>query len=212
VAEINLGPDFVAPGSGGAPAFKGGQKLMAYLSKLERNLTSAGDNPEVRVGFLENAKYPDGKSVAAIAAQNEFGGVIQREAGEVTVYRKVAASGTHFLRNGRFVKRKDANFSSTHTHGAYEIRIPPRPFFRNMIKKHGPEWGGDIAKLLVPNEFNAAKVLGLMGQRIVGQLRQSIVDTNEPPNAPSTIARKGFNKPLVDTGHMLNSADFEVST
>ena len=28
--------------------------------------------------------------------------------------------------------------------------------------------------------------------------------------AESTIARKGFAKPLVETGHMLNSVDYEV--
>ena len=49
-----------------------------------------------------------------------------------------------------------------------------------------------------------------MGQGISGQLKQSIVDTNEPPLAASTIARKGFAKPLVDTGHMLQSVDYEV--
>jgi hypothetical protein len=27
---------------------------------------------------------------------------------------------------------------------------------------------------------------------------------------PATIRRKGFAKPLVDTGHMLNSIDHEV--
>ena len=49
-----------------------------------------------------------------------------------------------------------------------------------------------------------------MGLGIKGQLQQSIIETNAPPLAESTVARKGFEKPLVDTSHMLNSVDFEV--
>jgi hypothetical protein len=90
--------------------------------------------------------------------------------------------------------------------------IPPRPYFRNMIKRSGREWPAAMAKLLKAHEFDAAKVLGLMGMLIKGQLQQSILDTNDPPLAPSTIRRKGFSKPLIETSHMINSVDFEVST
>jgi len=99
---------------------------------------------------------------------------------------------------------------------------PPRPFFRNMIAAKGKAWPDEIAKILPTAGFDAVKTLLLMGMRISGHLRQSIVDTNSPPLAPSTIARKsrggfkkvagafGPEKPLVDTGTMLNSVDYEV--
>ena len=193
-------------------AMTGGDKLMAYLAKIDAGLASAGSAPSVRVGFLEGSTEADGTSIPMIAAVNEFGGTIQREAGTVTVYRKVAASGTHFLRNGRFVKRKESNWSETHAHGAYTITIPPRPFFRNAIKAHGKEWGKNMGASLKENRFDAAKALVSMGQLIKRQIQQSIRDTNSPPNAPSTIRRKGFNKPLIDTGTMWNSVDYEVST
>ena len=94
--------------------------------------------------------------------------------------------------------------------GAPRAGIPPRPFFRNMIARKSGEWPAAIADLLRENNYDAAKVLEITGHAISGQLRQSIIDTNEPPNAPSTIERKGHSKPLVDTGHMLKSIDFEV--
>lgn len=194
------------------PTMTGGDKLMAALKAIDQRLASAGSQPNVRVGFLEGTEYPDGTSLPMVAAMNEFGGTIQRAAGTVTVYRKASAKGTHFLRQGRFVKLSQSNFSSTHAVGAYSITIPPRPFFRNMIAKYGPTWAGEMGKMLKDNDYDARKVLTLMGELIVGQLRQSIQDTNTPPNAPSTIARKGFNDPLIDTSHMYNSADFEVST
>ena len=33
---------------------------------------------------------------------------------------------------------------------------------------------------------------------------------SDPPNATSTIAEKGFNKPLVDKGTLLQSVSYEV--
>lgn len=95
--------------------------------------------------------------------------------------------------------------------GSPANNIPPRPFFRNMIASKSPSWGAATAKLLKANDYNATTTLGMVGDGIKGQLQQSIVDTNSPPLAPATIAAKGNAKPLVDTGHMLNSVDYEVT-
>jgi hypothetical protein len=89
---------------------------------------------------------------------------------------------------------------------------PPRPFFRNMIAEKSDAWGPTLGKLLVADKFDAGRALGQMGEGIAGQLRQSIKDTNEPPLSPKTVKRKGFTKPLVDTGVMLGSVDYEVSS
>ncbi len=48
----------------------GGDKLERALQELGRKLGRGG---EVRVGYLSNARYPDGKSVALIGAIMEFG-------------------------------------------------------------------------------------------------------------------------------------------
>lgn len=95
--------------------------------------------------------------------------------------------------------------------GSPANNIPPRPFFRNMIASKSGTWGKATADLLKANDYNAEVTLGQVGEGIKGQLQQSIVDTNTPPNAPATIAAKGASKPLVDTGHMLNSVDYEVT-
>jgi hypothetical protein len=87
--------------------------------------------------------------------------------------------------------------------GAPAAGIPPRPFFRNMIDAKQSEWPKAIADLLKANGYDAAKTLEQVGQAVSGQLKQSITDTNDPPLKPATVRRKGFAKPLVDTGHML---------
>lgn len=101
--------------------------------------------------------------------------------------------------------------------------IPPRPFFRNMIAARGPNWGHDMARIIGAVGYHPMRVLMLMGERIEGQLKQSIFDTNSPPLAPSTIARKSLGgvsnlagvlgpaKPLIHTGTMFNSINYEVS-
>lgn len=94
--------------------------------------------------------------------------------------------------------------------GAPSRGQPPRPFFRNMIQAKSGEWPKAIEGLLKANDYDTKRVLELTGAAIAGQLRQSIVDLVEPPLAPSTIARKKSSKPLVDTGHMLNSVSYEV--
>lgn len=87
---------------------------------------------------------------------------------------------------------------------------PPRPFFRTMIAEESPSWPGKVAALAKATHNDGAKVLGLMGEDIDGALKQSIVDFTDPPLAASTIARKGFDKPLIDTAHMLNSTGYRV--
>lgn len=94
--------------------------------------------------------------------------------------------------------------------GAPKAGIPPRPFFRTMIAAKAPGWGGAMGQILKSTDYDAAKTLGQMGEGIKGQLQESIKATNNPPLASATIAAKGFATPLIDTGHMLNSVDYEV--
>ncbi len=88
---------------------------------------------------------------------------------------------------------------------------PPRPFFRRMIAENSPQWPEKIAKLLEFYDYDASKVLDDMGDEISADLRQSIIDFTSPGLAPSTIAAKGFDKPLIETSLMLNSITNEVA-
>jgi len=184
--------------------------LDALAGKLEGIRT-------LKVGFLRGGTYPDGTSLPMVAAANEFGGTIEREpsdpdeGGGQTIYRKVNKAGTEFLRGGRFVKQKESNFASTHYVGAYVIKRPPRPFFRNMIAAQAPKWGKLAAAILKRNDMDVDAMLETMGQEIVGRLQESINTLMEPPLAASTIARKGFDKPLIETSLMVKHIQYEVT-
>lgn len=184
----------------------GGAKLDEALKKISSRLSTA---TMVEVGFIDGATYPDGTSVAMVATTQEFGGTINLPEREQTIYRKVDKAGD-FTRNGKFVKKAQSNFETTHTVAAHTVTIPPRPFFRNMIAKQSPEWPEFLRKALKRTGYDAASALGLLGQHIQEQLQDSIRSNTPPPNAPSTVAAKGFDRTLIHTGTMLNSVTHNV--
>ncbi|EOX4654200.1 hypothetical protein ACEV6X_25855, partial [Escherichia coli] len=51
----------------------------------------------------------------------------------------------------------------------------------------------------------------ILGTTIVNDIKESIRAFESPPLSPITIARKGFDKPLIDTGDMQKSVSYEVS-
>lgn len=89
-------------------------------------------------------------------------------------------------------------------------RIPARPFFRTTISEKSSEWARRLGDAAVHYDYDGAKALGAMGQTMAEDIQQSIVGWQDPANADSTVDQKGFNKPLIDTGVMQRSVDFEV--
>ncbi|WP_213732637.1 hypothetical protein [Citrobacter europaeus] len=87
---------------------------------------------------------------------------------------------------------------------------PPRPFFRNAIAEHEEEWKEKTA-LLIERGDDIGEIFSMLGETIVGDIRQSIITLDSPPLSPVTIARKGFDNPLIDTKNMLDSVSYEVS-
>jgi hypothetical protein len=88
--------------------------------------------------------------------------------------------------------------------------IPPRPFFRTMIDQQSGTWGKLMAAALKLNNLDSKKALALMGLKIGEQLQQSINTFSGVPLAQSTIDRKGFDKPLIDSHNMIRAVEFVV--
>lgn len=107
----------------------------------------------------------------------------------------------------------DNEFGATVMHpDGKPITIPPRPFFRNAIADNSPEWGKQLAGLIVATDYNIGDALDGMGERIKGQIVQSIDDTTDPPNSPRTLAIKHGSHPLIDTNVMRTGVGYEVVT
>lgn len=86
---------------------------------------------------------------------------------------------------------------------------PVRAFFRTTVSDQKKNWVLSVQNLMKMHD-DPKKVMGLIGEHMRGQIVQSINTWTDPPNAPYTVAMKGFNKPLVDQGIMMRSISFEV--
>lgn len=142
---------------------KGGQALKNYL---ERMIGRASNAKEVEVGFMENATYPDGTSVALVAMVNEYG---RPENGQ-----------------------------------------PPRPFMRRAVNKRSAAWQKNFGTALKQTNYDARRSFAMIGTQMKEDIQKSIRDLKSPPIKKATAEAKGFDKPLIDTGHMLNSVDYRV--
>ncbi len=89
---------------------------------------------------------------------------------------------------------------------------PPRAFFRDAIAANGKRWAKGLGKLIHAGN-STDKALALTGEVVRADIQDSIRKFATPPLSPNTrkkSATAGFDKPLIDTGHMLNSVDYEV--
>lgn len=102
--------------------------------------------------------------------------------------------------------------------GSADGHVPERSFLRSTIDEQREKYVGLIVKILeasykAPIGSGRAVLrggLGRLGALAVGDVQKKITALNAPPNAPSTIAKKGSANPLIDTGRLRQSIDFEV--
>lgn len=99
-------------------------------------------------------------------------------------------------------------------------RIPERPAVRTAIRggKASNEalLKSEAVKIVkaaaighgaAPIKTNALRRLGV---KVKGDIQDEIDAWSTPPNAPSTIAKKGSSNPLIDTGAMKSAVGWEV--
>ncbi len=90
--------------------------------------------------------------------------------------------------------------------GTEDGRIPSRPFMRNALNK--PELAKFVATsaaAYMRGQFSLDETLNRIGAYTTGLVQRSIGSNIQPPHAPSTIARKGSNKTLINTGRLRQS-------
>jgi hypothetical protein len=89
-------------------------------------------------------------------------------------------------------------------------RIPSRPFFRQMIVQKSPGWGHSLAGAVKAADYDLHKALAMMGEKVADQLQDAIKAFDGVPLADVTVAKKGFEKQLIDTAVMINSVGYQV--
>ena len=179
--------------------FKGGDKVRVILEKAVANMDKAS---QVAVGFLEGATEEDGTSIPFIAAVQNFGAP------------KVGIPPRPFFSN--MVQQNMGNWggmvAALMQHNDYDAV--------EVLGRMGEEIKGELqASIKATNEPGLSKTTLMLRQmkaddpslrdrmsyRVVQEARARVA-AGKPYESTGTAA-----KPLVDTGTMQSSVDYEVS-
>lgn len=106
------------------------------------------------------------------------------------------------------------NFGCVVKQNGITIIIPARPFmqkaYANFVSNRKKLENG-LAKKLIEGKITPEQALAQIGMAMEGCIVESIRDGEWIPNAASTIAKKGFDKPLIDSAHMWQTVNSKVS-
>lgn len=97
--------------------------------------------------------------------------------------------------------------------GSVSRRIPPRPTFGPAVEGSRQMQRDAIAAAVrraVSGRQTVEQGLEQLGAAVVGEVQKAISELDSPPLAESTIRSKAHNKPLIDSGMMLQSVTYVV--
>lgn len=98
-------------------------------------------------------------------------------------------------------------------YGTEDGHIPERAALRKALIAGRDELAGIYRRVVhgvFTGKLTARQALGLLGLRAKTLVQRTIIAGVDPPNAPSTIKRKGSSKPLIDHGQLYRSIDYEL--
>lgn len=98
--------------------------------------------------------------------------------------------------------------------GSIQQRIPARPFMEVLRGEFG-EYLKHVAesgyRKILSGTGNSGDFFKRFGVSAKGALQRAMMRSDlYKPNAESTIKRKGSSRPLIDTGTLIRSVDYEV--
>ena len=88
-------------------------------------------------------------------------------------------------------------------------RIPERPFMIPAGNKAANKTINITVGSIVGG-MDESQALSKAGELFVGFIQKEITNLKEPPNAPSTIMKKGSSNPLIDTGLMRSKVEWKL--
>lgn len=142
---------------------------------------------QVEIGIFADASRDGAVPMLVIAAANEFGAKIPK-------------------RQARFEDLDDENPEGW-------VIIPERSYLRAWFDENVDALQATMERLIgqvVEGKISGRAALETIGGYVVTHVQAYMVDLKTPPNAPSTIARKGSSNPLIDTGQLKDAITWRV--
>ena len=142
---------------------------------------------QVEIGIFADASRDGAVPMLVIAAANEFGAKIPK-------------------RQARFEDLDDEN-------PVKWVIIPERSYLRAWFDENVDVLQATMERLIgqvVEGKISGRAALETIGGYVATHVQAYMVDLKTPPNAPSTIRRKGSSNPLIDTGQLKDSITWKV--
>lgn len=105
-----------------------------------------------------------------------------------------------------------ATIAAANEFGTRDGHVPERSFLRSTVDENRAEYAKALGQVLegVIDGRSATPGLQRIGVRAKADVQRKIRAIKTPPNAPSTIRQKGSRNPLIDTGRLRQSIDYEI--
>jgi len=184
----------------------GAQKAQADLAKaLERLIP----DQFVTVGIHEDAGNHESEDItnAQLGAMLHFGAEIDHPGGTSFGFatKEAAERGeVRFLKSGQ-------GFEELGVTGPHKIPIPARPWLDVGVASGGKDYL-QIIEAGFSNDEKSVDILNRVGVIAVAKVQQFMTELKSPPNAPSTIKKKGSSNPLIDSGALRQSITSKIET
>ncbi|MEN0065940.1 MAG: hypothetical protein AAGA48_27615 [Myxococcota bacterium] len=108
--------------------------------------------------------------------------------------------------------RQLVEYAAANEFGTADGRVPERSYLRRTVDRNAQRYADLLQEAVEDALDHEVSTLALeqIGAIAVGDVQRTIVELRTPPNAPSTIAQKGSSNPLIDSGRLRQSIDYEV--
>ena len=105
----------------------------------------------------------------------------------------------------------EATVAAINEFGVPSLNIPERPFMAATARNTavGMKIASEI-KFALTGAKNPSSIWSPIGGFYAREVSLVIEGFSQPPNAPLTISLKGFDDPLVETGHMKDNVQWRV--
>lgn len=176
---------------------------------IERELSKLRSNRHVTIGIHEDAgsHANSDMTMAQLGATLNYGATINHPGGTAYGYKTAADAKSDSF---KFLKAGTGYAVIGYTK-PHVINIPPRPW---LIPGVTSGLKAIIAQIRhgIENHLAIDDLMEGVGLVAAGAVQEYMTDLKTPPNARSTIAAKGSDNPLINTGALRGSVTSKVTT
>ena len=199
------------------------------IPKLMKSLKQFND-ATISVGVPDGKKNREGVTLTDIAAVHEFGATITAKKKKylaIPLQRKYKGRSPREFNDLFFVPSKSGDGGTlckskgkgkkAKVEACYwltkSVKIPERSFLRACVDEKQEEFYKFAEKKLdewLQTNSDPTPMLNALGEQFVGYVKKYINDLSSPPNALITKNVKGSANPLIDTGNLRDSIEWEI--